>query len=104
MRASRDDGAIQGKVNQLRFITSPRQIDYTQYNNFSRGDALSFTYCMATTCPLRTECERFEVDAASHCVFRTYADFSEELIREKDNTVSCPFFMEKSCALRQNAA
>ncbi|HYP69132.1 MAG TPA: hypothetical protein VEP67_12895 [Thiobacillaceae bacterium] len=65
---------------------------------------MSFTYCVTSTCPLRKDCERFEVDAARHCVFRTYADFSEELIRGKDMTVSCPFFMEKTSILQQDAA
>lgn len=65
---------------------------------------MTFTYCMASNCPLRKDCERFEVDAASHCVFRTYADFSEALIRQKDMTVSCPFFIEKTGLVRQNAA
>ena len=65
---------------------------------------MSFTYCMTSTCPLRKDCERFENDAASHCVFRTYADFSEELIRGRDNAVSCLFFMEKISVLEQNAA
>ena len=59
---------------------------------------------MTSTCPLRKDCERFEVDAASHCVFRTYADFSEELIRGQGNVVSCPFFMEKTEILQQDAA
>jgi hypothetical protein len=76
----------------------------TRYNNLRRGNKLSFTYCVTSTCPLRGDCERFEVDAASHCVFRTYADFSGELIRGKDNRVSCRFFMEKTCALQQDAA
>jgi hypothetical protein len=53
---------------------------------------------------MRNECVRFEDDAASHCVFRTYADFSEELIRGKDNVVSCPFFMEKTGALQESTA
>jgi hypothetical protein len=65
---------------------------------------MSFTYCVTSTCPLRKDCGRFEDDAASHCVFRTYADFSEELVRAKDNSVSCPFFMEKAGALQKSAA
>lgn len=76
----------------------------TRYCNLRRGNELSFSYCLASACPLRKDCESFEVDAASHCVFRTYADFSEELIGGKDNRVSCRFFIEKTCALQQNAA
>jgi hypothetical protein len=30
---------------------------------------------------------------------RTYADFSEELIREPDKATTCPFFMSKDDAL-----
>jgi hypothetical protein len=63
-----------------------------------------FERLATSTCPLRKDCERFEVNAASHCVFRTYADFSEELIGGKDNRASCRFFIEKTCALQQNAA
>jgi hypothetical protein len=88
------------------FVSSSRPGRWSigQDNKLRGGNELSFTYCVTSTCPLRKDCERFEDDAANHCVFRTYADFSEELIREKDNKVSCPFFMTKTCALQQDAA
>ena len=41
----------------------------------------TLTYCMSSHCPLAQGCLRFEDDAASHAVKRTYADFSEELVR-----------------------
>lgn len=56
---------------------------------------MTFTYCMASTCPMRGDCARHENDAGRHCVFRTYADFSEESIREGGKIVSCPFFMDR---------
>jgi hypothetical protein len=31
---------------------------------------------------------------------RTYADFSEELIRKPDGTASCPFFIDDSLSSR----
>jgi hypothetical protein len=54
----------------------------------------AITYCMTSTCPLAQACERFEDDAGKHSLKRTYADFSEELVRRGD-TVSCPFFIAK---------
>jgi hypothetical protein len=53
---------------------------------------------------MKENCARFENDAARHCVFRTYADFSEELIRGPNNTVSCPFYMDKDQTPEANAA
>jgi hypothetical protein len=50
---------------------------------------------MTSNCPLAPNCARFEDDAARHSLHRTYADFSEELMRQ-DNQVSCPFFIKKS--------
>ena len=55
---------------------------------------MSLTYCMTSSCPLAGDCQRYEDDAASHSLQRTYADFSEELIRQGDK-VACPFFLEK---------
>jgi hypothetical protein len=56
---------------------------------------MTLTYCMTSTCPLTPGCERFEDDAARHAVKRTYADFSEELVRKADGTATCPFFVAK---------
>ena len=56
---------------------------------------MSHTYCMTSSCPLAAGCLRYEDDAARNSLNRTYADFSEELIR-RPHGVSCPFFMEKA--------
>ena len=56
---------------------------------------MSHTYCMTSHCELAGHCERFEDDAARHLLTRTYADFSEELIRHPDGTVECPFFLRR---------
>lgn len=56
---------------------------------------MPLTYCMTSNCPLAPDCVRFEDDAAHHALTRTYADFSEELIR-RDGEVSCPFFIAQS--------
>jgi hypothetical protein len=56
---------------------------------------MRLTYCMTANCPLAQDCQRFEDDAARHSLHRTYADFSEELIRAPDGRVSCPFFLAK---------
>lgn len=56
---------------------------------------MSLTYCMTSHCPLAEGCQRFEDDAARHSLRRTYADFSEELVRQGDR-VSCPFFLAKA--------
>jgi len=53
---------------------------------------MAITYCMTSNCPLAAGCQRFEDDASKHSLTRTYADFSEELIRQGDK-VTCPFFL-----------
>jgi hypothetical protein len=50
---------------------------------------------MTSHCALSELCARYEDDAARHLLNRTYADFSEELIREPDRAVVCPFFIDK---------
>ncbi len=55
---------------------------------------MTLTYCMCSNCPLAQDCLRYEDDASRHSMMRTYADFSEELIRHGDGTVSCPFFLD----------
>lgn len=60
---------------------------------------MSLTYCMTSNCPLASACRRYEDDAAQHALTRTYADFSEELVRRGDGDVSCPFFLAKSADL-----
>lgn len=52
------------------------------------------TYCMTSNCPLAQDCQRFEDDAARHSLHRTYADFSEELVRRGEE-VSCPFHLAR---------
>ena len=54
---------------------------------------MTHTYCMTSNCALTETCARYEDDAGKHLLTRTYADFSEELVRHPDNTVTCPFFM-----------
>jgi hypothetical protein len=61
---------------------------------------MAYTYCMTSNCSLANECARYEDDAGKHLLTRTYADFSEELIRQQDRT-TCPFFMDKSNALQE---
>lgn len=56
---------------------------------------MTITYCMSSNCPLAPDCQRFEDDAGHHSLHRTYADFSEELVR-REGQVSCPFFVDKS--------
>lgn len=56
------------------------------------------TYCMTSNCALADACARYEDDAGKHLLTRTYADFSEELIRRPDNTTTCPFFIDKNDA------
>ena len=56
------------------------------------------TYCMPPHCPLGPVCQRYEDDAARHSLHRTYADFSEELVRPSGGPVNCPFFLEKAGA------
>lgn len=52
-----------------------------------------YTYCMTSNCTLTKDCARYEDDAGKHPLTRTYADFSEELIRKPDGTPTFPFFM-----------
>lgn len=56
---------------------------------------MAYTYCMTSHCTLAEACSRYEDDAGRHLLNRTYADFSEELIRQPDGTTTCPFFMDK---------
>ena len=57
---------------------------------------MTYTYCMTSNCALSDVCARYEDDAGKHLLSRTYADFSEELIRKPDNTSACPFFIDKN--------
>lgn len=57
---------------------------------------MTYTYCATSYCALAETCARFEDDAGRHLLQRTYADFSEELVRKPDGTVACPFFMDKA--------
>lgn len=63
---------------------------------------MTHTYCMTSNCALAETCARYEDDAGKHLLTRTYADFSEELIRKPDNTTTCPFFIDKN-AVQQTA-
>jgi len=53
---------------------------------------MSLTYCMTSHCPLAENCLRFEDDAARNSLHRTYADFSEERVRQSNGETHCPFF------------
>jgi len=57
---------------------------------------MTHTYCMTSNCALAGTCARYEDDAGKHLLSRTYADFSEELIRQPDDTTACPFFIDKN--------
>ncbi len=59
---------------------------------------MTHTYCMTSNCALAQQCARYEDDAGKHLLTRTYADFSEELIRQPDNTATCPFFIDRNSA------
>jgi hypothetical protein len=59
---------------------------------------MTYTYCMTSNCALADTCARYEDDAGKHLLSRTYADFSEELIRQPDSTTTCPFYMPKDDA------
>ena len=59
---------------------------------------MTYTYCMTSNCALAEACARYEDDAGKHLLSRTYADFSEELIRQPDSTTACPFYMPKDDA------
>ncbi len=61
---------------------------------------MTHTYCMTSNCALAEQCARFEDDAGKHLLSRTYADFSEELIRRADGGADCPFFIDKKDAQR----
>lgn len=54
------------------------------------------TYCMTSHCTLAEAGARYEDDAGRHLLNRTYADFSEELIRQPDGSNTCPFFLGKN--------
>jgi hypothetical protein len=56
---------------------------------------MSLTYCMTSHCPLAESCLRFEEDAARNSLHRTYADFSEERIRQANDEISCPFYQSR---------
>ena len=53
---------------------------------------MALTYCMTSQCLLAEGCQRYENNVAHNSLHRTYADFSEELIRSGDQ-VSCPFYL-----------
>lgn len=55
---------------------------------------MTLTYCMTSHCPLADKCQRFEDDAAKNSLHRTYADFSEELVRQGNGVTICPFFKD----------
>ena len=59
---------------------------------------MSLTYCMTSHCPLAADCQRFEEDAARNSLHRTYADFSEELVRQAGGETRCPFFTPRDKA------
>lgn len=59
---------------------------------------MTHTYCMTSNCALAEACARYEDDAGKHLLSRTYADFSEELIRKADGSADCPFFIPRSDA------
>ncbi len=61
--------------------------------------AMTYTYCMTSHCELAHACARFEDDAGKHLLQRTYADFSEELVRQPGQPVRCPFYMDKQAAM-----
>lgn len=57
---------------------------------------MTYTFCMTSHCALANMCARYEDDADKHLLNRTYADFSEELVRQPDGTTTCPFFLDKT--------
>lgn len=61
---------------------------------------MTHTYCMTSHCDLAARCARYEDDAAKHLLERTYADFSEELIRHAGGDTECPFFLPRDEAPR----
>ena len=60
---------------------------------------MTHTYCMTSNCALAEQCARYEDDAGKHLLSRTYADFSEELVRHPDHTTIRPFFPPRDKAL-----
>jgi hypothetical protein len=64
---------------------------------------MTHTYCMTSHCALAERCARYEDDAGRHLLNRTYADFSEELVRRPDSSTACPFFMDKDDAAEGRA-
>lgn len=56
---------------------------------------MAMTYCMTSHCPLANRCLRFEDNVAGNHLHRTYADFSEELVRHGEGETSCPFFKDR---------
>ena len=60
---------------------------------------MAMTYCMTSNCPLAASCLRYENDAARNSLHRTYADFSEELIKQANGDIHCPFY--KNCNSEQ---
>ncbi len=59
---------------------------------------MTHTYCMTSNCALAETCARYEDDAGKHLLTRTYADFSEELVRKPDGSATCPFFIDRNDA------
>lgn len=59
---------------------------------------MTYTYCMTSNCTLADICARYEDDAGRHLLTRTYADFSEELVRQPDSAATCQFYMPKGDA------
>jgi hypothetical protein len=57
---------------------------------------MTHTYCMTSNCALAEACARYEDDAGKHLLTRTYADFSEELVRKPNGTTTCPFFIDRN--------
>jgi len=57
---------------------------------------MTLTYCMTSNCPLARTCLRYEDDAARHALRRSYADFSEELVRNQDGGTTCLFYLAKA--------
>lgn len=53
---------------------------------------MALTYCMTSHCSLAEGCQRYESNVADNSLHRTYADFSEELIRSGEQ-VRCPFYL-----------
>jgi hypothetical protein len=76
---------------------------HTPFLFLTKGQTMTHTYCMTSHCALAEACARYEDDAGKHLLNRTYADFSEELVRRPDRT-TCPFFMDKRDAADAQAS